>query len=98
MSHIARGGTGSAAARRAAWRLVSGITMVVLLAGAPLAFAQSQAINGTIEAPEWRTDRAKPPAGKAGCLSKGGFGRAGSHSGVPQGFGQNGPGLRQEAL
>jgi hypothetical protein len=35
-------------------------------------------------------------AGKAGCLSKGSFGRDGSHLVVPQGFDQNGPLPRQE--
>jgi hypothetical protein len=61
-------------------------------------------IHGTIEAPKWRTYRAKSPAGKAGCLSKGGLVRDGSHLGVPPffrrggGFDQNGTSLRQEAL
>jgi hypothetical protein len=48
-------------------------------------------MNSAIEAPEWRTYRAKAPAGKAGCLSKGDLVRDGSHSGVPAGFDQNGP-------
>ena len=55
-------------------------------------------INGTLEAPKWRTYRAKPPAGKAGCLSKDGFGRDGSHLGVPEGFDQKGPALRWTGL
>ena len=54
-------------------------------------------INDAVEASKWRTYRAKAPAGKAGCLTKGGFGRYGSHLNVPQGFAQNGPLLRQEA-
>ena len=53
-------------------------------------------INDTIEASKWRTYLVKVPAGKAGCLSKGGFGRDGSHLDVPQGFGQNGPLLRRK--
>ncbi|MEJ2411176.1 MAG: hypothetical protein P8Y48_18235 [Novosphingobium sp.] len=55
-----------------------------------------QLINGAIEASEWRTYRAKAPAGKAGYLSKGGLVRDGSHSDFPQGFDQNGPSLRRE--
>ncbi|WP_374281605.1 hypothetical protein, partial [Novosphingobium sp.] len=52
----------------------------------------------TFEAAEWRTYRAEIPAGKAGCLSKGIFVRDGSHSAVPQGFGQNGLSQRREVL
>jgi hypothetical protein len=55
-------------------------------------------MNGPIEAPKWRTYRAKSPAGKAGCLSKGDLVRDGSHLDVPKGFDQNGPSRRQEAL
>ena len=54
--------------------------------------------NRTVEALEWRTDRADRRAGKAGCLSKRLSGRDGSHSSVPQGFGKNGPELRLEGL
>jgi hypothetical protein len=39
-------------------------------------------INRTVEAPEWRTSRAKVAAGRAGCPSKVNLVRDGSHSGV----------------
>ncbi len=54
-------------------------------------------ITDTVEASKWRTYRAKLPAGKAGCLSKGNLVREGSHLDVPQGFDQNGPALRRKA-
>ncbi|WP_142638511.1 hypothetical protein [Sphingomonas sp. IC081] len=55
-------------------------------------------INGAIEAPKWRTVRSEVSAGRAGCPSKVASVRNGSHLGVPSGFDQNGPSLRQEAL
>ncbi|WP_156309700.1 hypothetical protein [Novosphingobium sp. AAP93] len=54
--------------------------------------------QGAFEAAKWRTDRAKVPAGKAGCLSKGTLARDGSHLVAPKGFDQNGPLLRWEGL
>ncbi|WOF45567.1 hypothetical protein KNJ79_13925 [Sphingopyxis indica] len=55
-------------------------------------------ITIAVEAPKWRTARGERRAGKAGCLSKRLAPRDGSHLGVPKGFDQNGPLLRQEAL
>jgi hypothetical protein len=54
--------------------------------------------NRAIEATKWRTYRAKAPAGKAGCLSKGALVRDGSHLVAPKGFSQNGPLLRRKGL
>ena len=51
-------------------------------------------INPAFEVPEWRTYRTDRGAGEAGCLSKDLSVRDGSHSGVPQGFDQNGLLLR----
>jgi hypothetical protein len=44
------------------------------------------------------TSRAEGAAGRAGCPSKAALVRDGSHLGVPSGFDQNGPSLRQEDL
>ncbi|ABD26156.1 hypothetical protein Saro_1716 [Novosphingobium aromaticivorans DSM 12444] len=55
-------------------------------------------MNGTIEAPEWRTYRAERSAAGAGCPCKGVSVRDGSHSGVPSGFDQNGHLPRQSGL